>query len=261
MENEKERHPAGASVQGKKISVIIAAGGSANRFKSGRDASVERLLSKQFLLLDGKSLLMHALEKFVRLKSIIEIIIVTNDVSSTDKLLSDIDFVNNIKIKTILGGELRQDSVYNGFSAVDNSTDLVIIHDVARPLFQIEDVEKCIEAALVFGAAVLAVPVVDTIKHAVSDKDRLIVKNTIDRSDLYLIQTPQVFNYNLLSQAYKRFKGLDEIVTDEANMLEILGEEVELILGDRMNMKITYSEDLEIAEAILKKVQTYFAIV
>ena len=253
MENNKNRQPNGASVPDKKISVIVAAAGNATRLGNA--------LSKQFILLNEKPLLFHSMEKFVNLKNLFEIIIVTNDVSSTKKLFQETNYINDVKLKIVEGGKLRQDSVYNGFCAADNSADLIIIHDVARPLFQIEDLEKCIEAALVSGAAVLAVPVVDTIKHAVSDKDRLIVKNTIDRSDLYLIQTPQVFDYNLLLRAYKRFKSLNQIVTDEANMIEILGEEVELILGDRMNMKITYSEDLEIAEAILKKVQTYFAIV
>jgi len=233
----------------KRISVIIAAGGSASRFGQGD------LTSKQFLLLSRKPLLVYSLEKFAKLKNIFEIIIVTNDIASTNKLLSGIDFLDNIKIKIVEGAALRQDSVYNGFCNVDSSVDLVVVHDVARPLFKIEDLEKCIEASSVSGAAILAVPVVDTIKSAKSDKDRLLVKNTVDRRDLYLIQTPQVFDYNLLSQAYKRFKNLNnlnQIVTDEANMIEILGEQVELISGDRTNIKITYPEDLKIAEGILK---------
>ncbi len=231
-------------VNDKKISVIIAAGGSGIRF--GKNIS-----SKQFLLLGGKSLLIHCLEKFSRLKNISEIIIVTNEIKATNKLLSDFD--HNLKIKVVEGGKLRQDSVYNGFCEVDSSCDLVVIHDVARPIFKIEDLEKCIEASSVSGVAVLAVPVIDTIKSSKSDKDRLIVKNTVDRTDLFMVQTPQVFSYNLLSRAYKIFKTPEyskKIVTDEANMIEILGEEVELIPGDRLNIKITYPEDIEISEAI-----------
>lgn len=240
-------------INNKKLSIIIAAGGNASRFGSGRDAPVERL-SKQFVLLNDKPLLFYSLEKFIKLKNVIEIIIVTNDVDLTNKLLREIDFVENIKIKTVEGGKLRQDSVFNGFCVVDNSTDLVVIHDVARPLFQIKDLEKCIETALRFGAAILAVPVVDTIKSSKSDKDRLLVKNTVDRMGLFMVQTPQVFSYNLLSRVYKLFKTdkySRKVITDEANMIEILGEEVELIPGDRMNMKITFSEDLKIAEAII----------
>ena len=230
----------------KRISVIIAAGGSAGRFGQ------KDLISKQFLLLDGKPFLFHSIEKFLSLKNVFEIIVVTNDLNSTNKLLKEANYSDDMKFKTVEGSVLRQDSVYNGFCKVDSSVDLVVVHDVARPLFKIEDLEKCIEASSVSGAAILAVPVVDTIKHAISDKDRLLVKNTVDRQNLYLIQTPQVFNYNLLSQAYKKFKDSNQIVTDEANMLEILGEKVELIPGDRTNIKITYPEDLKIAEGILK---------
>ncbi len=234
----------------KKLSVIIAAAGNASRLFDDKD----KPLSKQFVLLGGKPLLIHSLEKFIKLKGILEIIIVTNNISSTNKLLNDTGFFDEVKIKIVEGSELRQDSVYNGFCKVDNSVDLVVIHDVARPMFRIEDLEKCIEAVCLTGAAVLAVPVVDTIKCAKLDKDRLIVKSTVDRKDLFLVQTPQVFNYKLLYSAYKMFRSSNnsgQVVTDEANMVEIIGEQVELILGDRKNIKITYPEDLKIAQAVL----------
>ena len=234
----------------KRISVIIAAAGNASRLNN------ENLISKQFLLLDGKPLLIHSLEKFASLQNTFEIIIVTNDIDTTNKLLEDFDFLNKMKIKIIEGSSLRQDSVYNGFCKVDSSAGLVVIHDVARPLFKIEDLEKCIEEASISGAAVLATPVVDTVKSARSDKDRLIVKNTLDRNELFLIQTPQVFSYSLLSSTYKIFRAgaSKQVVTDEANMIEISGESVNLVLGDRKNIKITYPEDLEIASIFLKEI-------
>ena len=234
-----------------KISVIIAAGGNADRFWARRNAPSERL-SKQFILLNDEPLLFYSLDKFLNLKNLIEIIIVTNDIDSTKELLKKIN-CQNIKIKIIASGKRRQDSVYNGFGEVDNGTDLVVIHDVARPLFQIDDLEKCIEAASVSGAAILAVPVVDTIKCVKSDKDRLVVKNTLDRANLYLVQTPQVFSYRLLSNAYKMLNDPNQVVTDEASMVEIIGEEVELVSGNQTNIKITYPEDLKIAEAIEQK--------
>ncbi len=230
----------------KKISVIIAAGGSASRFGQ------KDLTSKQFLLLLGKPLLRYSIEKFIKIKNVFEIIVVTNNIESTNKLINDFDF----KLKIVEGGELRQDSVYKGFCEVDTSTDLVIIHDVARPLFKIENLDKCIERAVITGVAILASPVVDTIKSSISDKDRLLVKETIDRAGMFLIQTPQVFSYNLLDKVYKKFRTPEyskRIVTDEANMAEILGEEVELIPGDRTNIKITYQKDLSLAEGILKE--------
>ena len=234
----------------KKISIIIAAAGNASRLGN------EHLISKQFLLLNGKPLLIHSLEKFVSLQNAFEIIIVTNDMVPTSKLFEDFDFLNKVQIKVVEGGSLRQDSVYNGFCNVDSSVDLVVIHDVARPLFKIEDLEKCIEEASTSGAAVLATPLVDTVKCAKSDKDRLIVKNTLNRNELFLIQTPQVFSYNLLSNAYKMFRvnNSKQVVTDEANMVEMLGESVNLVLGDRRNIKISYPEDLEIASIFLKEI-------
>lgn len=233
-------------VNNKKISVIIAAGGNATRFGQND------LISKQFLLLTGKSLLLYSIEKFFHLKNLHEIIIVTNDLSSTEKLLQKTNYAPDVKIKIVEGGILRQESVFNGFCKADTSAELVVIHDVARPLFQMKDLEKCINAASNTGAAILAVPVVDTIKSSRSDKDRLFVKSTVDRAGLFQVQTPQVFAYSLLSEAYKMFSSSGKVVTDEANMIEMLGKEVELIPGDRTNIKITYPEDLKIAEAIIE---------
>ena len=247
-------------VTNKKISVIIAAAGNASRLGQN--------ISKQFIMLENKPLLVYSIEKLVKLENIIEIIVVTNDHGATDKLLKKISFLynSNLKIKIALGGELRQDSVYNGFCEVDPSVDLVLIHDVARPLFNIKDTEKCLEKATQTGAAILAIPLIDTlkkIKHSESDNDELIVENTINREGLYLIQTPQVISYDLLSNVYKRYrsannsKKITTFATDEATMAEHLGKSVNLILGSRKNIKITYPEDLEIAAAILSKAKKY----
>lgn len=240
------------------LSVIIAAAGSSTRL--GKPA----IKSKQFLTLADKPLLFYSLEKFSLLENVNEIIIVTNDVSSTNKLLKEQDFFQNVKV--VLGGELRQDSVYNGFSSIKQKSDLVLIHDVARPFFLINDVKKCIEIAARTGAAVLAVPVVDTIKKGKYNKDELIVSNTLDRSDLYLIQTPQIFSYELLEKAYKKFRNINEIkkdipiFTDEGSMLEHMGGSVNLVIGSRDNIKITYFEDLEIASGILHKLEKQEAL-
>ncbi|MBI3590360.1 MAG: 2-C-methyl-D-erythritol 4-phosphate cytidylyltransferase [Candidatus Melainabacteria bacterium] len=239
----------------KKISIIIAAAGGSTRFGSNKSKP------KQFMHLNGKSLLLYSLEKFSLVKNITEIIIITSDVSATNELLGKKDFFNGPNLKVILGGELRQDSVYNGFCNLTPGADLVIIHDVARPLFDIKDVEKCIEKAYSNKALVLAVPVVDTIKRARSHQDELLVEDTLNRENLYVIQTPQVFDYNLLDKAYKMYKGSNSkslnqdysLFTDEARMVELLGEPVNLVIGTRKNIKITYEEDLEIASAILNE--------
>ena len=232
----------------KKISIIIAAAGFSSRL--GKN------IPKQFILLNNKPLLLYSLEKFISMKNITEIIIVTNDLITTEKLLEINNIFSNaknIEIKIILGGELRQDSVFNGFCKVNPDADLVIIHDVARPLFEIDDVEKCIEKAYICNAAILAIPVIDTVKKGKSDNDELVVDKTIKRDNLYQVQTPQVFSYKLLSEVYKCRDAPWRVSTDEAMMIELFTKEtVNLVLGSRKNIKITYPEDLEITSAILK---------
>ena len=233
----------------KKISVIIAAAGSSSRLgKCGKN------ISKQFILLDDKPLLIYSLEKFSLLPDVIEIIVVTNDISATGELLKKYDFSSRIKVQLIQGGDLRQDSVYNGFCKAEPMVDLVLIHDVARPLFDIRDVKKCIEEALLSGAAILAVPVIDTLKKGRQVDGKFESGGTLEREGLYLIQTPQVFSHNLLEEAYKVYRD-SSIFTDEAGMVELFGKSVNLVMGSRKNIKITYPEDLEIASAILKEME------
>ena len=238
--------------ENKLISAIIVAAGNASRLQCGN------LKSKGFLLLNGKPLLMYSLEKLALLKSLTEIVIVTNDIANTNELLckNDLGLLKKINMKVVMGGMSRKDSVYHGFCNINSSTDLVLIHDVARPLFDLSTVEKCIREADLSGAAVMAAPVIDTIKKAKSDKDKLLVETTLNRNELYLVQTPQVFRYNLLFEAYKMFNktaNLNSNITDEATMLEHLGKAVSLVLSSGNNMKITYPEDLEIVSAVLKK--------
>lgn len=237
----------------KSLSVIIAAAGNSSR--------LERVdvKSKQFLLLDDRPLLFYSLEKISMLKNVHEVIVVTNDVLSTNKLLERQNFFSDVKV--IAGGALRQDSVYNGFCRIDENCELVLIHDVARPLFDLNDLAKCIEVASKSGACVLAVPVVDTIKKAKYDKDELVIESTVDRNNLYLVQTPQVFSFELLNKAYKKFRSSNSlnketpIFTDEASMIEHIAGSVNLVIGSRNNIKITYSDDIEIAKSILHKLK------
>lgn len=231
----------------KKISIIIAAAGNATRLGLNK--------SKLFLELGGKPLIFYSLEKFLKLENLLEIIIVTNDVDKTNDLISTLK--TDVKIKSVPGGELRQDSVYNGFLKIDPSSNLVLIHDVGRPFFNLEDVKACINEASISGAAILCTKVVDTIKEGKSDKDKLLVNKTLDREILYQIQTPQIFNYELLLNAYKSFKKESCVATDEARMVELSGKPVNLIIGNKKNIKITTPEDLEIAEGILKTEKTF----
>jgi 2-C-methyl-D-erythritol 4-phosphate cytidylyltransferase len=234
-----------------KISAIIAAGGNASRL------GIPGINSKQFVLLNGKTMMLYSLKKLTTIECITEIIISTNDIGRTKSIIEKTFFSKmDINIKFAESGLLRQDSVYNAFLCVDPSSDFVLIHDVARPLFKIELVQKCIDEALKTKAAILAVPLSDTIKSARSNTDKLTVVRTLDRKELYLVQTPQVISYNLLARAYdflwNNKNKSTPVFTDEASMLEFLGEAVTLVLSDRINIKVTYPEDITIANAILQ---------
>lgn len=232
--------------QAKNISAIIAAAGISSRMKRG--------ISKQFLLLAGKPILLYSLEKFLSLSNLNEIIVVTNDIENTDRLLEEWDYKKDKRIKSALGGKLRQDSVFNGFVSIKDASDLIIIHDVARPLFEISDLINCLETASKFGAAILASPVIDTVKKVRKDKPPY-VDTTLDRNCLYQVHTPQVFSYSILREVYEKYNALGNtkpIVTDEAQLLEIFGYPVTIVIGTRRNIKITYPEDVKIAESILK---------
>ncbi len=152
------------------------------------------------------------------------------------------------KIKSfVLGGRLRQDSVYNGLIMVSPESDWVLIHDSARPFIDGETIAKVILAAKKTGSAIVAVKPKATIKF--SQKNN-IVKDTLDRDNLWEVQTPQVFRKELLLQAYRKFGK--EKVTDDASLVEKSGAEVSIVQGSYQNIKITTGEDLLFAGLIAK---------
>jgi 2-C-methyl-D-erythritol 4-phosphate cytidylyltransferase len=156
--------------------------------------------------------------------------------------------------KIVEGGRRRQDSVLKGVEALDSRTDLVLIHDAVRPFITKEMVFSVIREGQRTGAAVVGVPVKATIKEVKTQKPKRktkpIVKETLNRNNLWEIQTPQVFKKELLLKAYKRFGNVS--VTDDAMLVEKLGAKVSVVLGSYKNIKITTPEDLVIARAILK---------
>ncbi|MCZ6675903.1 MAG: 2-C-methyl-D-erythritol 4-phosphate cytidylyltransferase [Candidatus Poribacteria bacterium] len=149
----------------------------------------------------------------------------------------------------VSGGETRQDSVFNGLQALPDDTDFVMVHDGVRPFVTDEMIFACLEAADDWGAAVAAVPVKDTIK--VANDDGFVVE-TPKRSQLWAIQTPQVFRKALLVEAHQRARQKQIRVTDDAALVEQLGFKVKLVMGSYRNLKITTPEDLIVAEALLK---------
>jgi len=197
---------------------------------------------KEFLLLGDKPILAHTLKLLEDHSQISEIILVVDE--------ENLEYFKKVK-EVIVGGEERQDSVYNGLKRVAKDCDIVLIQDGARPFLTDDLITKSIEGAEKHKAAVVAVSCIDTIKFAHKEKDMAI--ETLDREYLWMAQTPQTFRYELILKAYEKadednFKG-----TDDASLVERMNQPVKIIRGSYDNIKITTPEDLILAEAILAK--------
>ncbi len=220
--------------------VVIAAAGRGKRM--GLD------MNKQYIEVHGRPILALTVQSFEDCSHIDEIVIVANENEIEYCKKSIIDKYSFKKVKAVVpGGETRQQSVFNGLNQVSVDCGIVLIHDGARPFIMQESIMACINAAGTFGAACAAVPVKDTIKLADAGS---FVDKTIDRSDLWQIQTPQAFKYGLIMEAHRRAlsEGFDG--TDDAMLAERLGYKVKLVMSDYYNIKITTREDLIFAEAI-----------
>jgi len=151
--------------------------------------------------------------------------------------------------RIVKGGSKRHDSVMAGVRAVSGELDLVLIHDAARPLVTADLFESCARAARTLGAAIVAVPVSDTIKRVIDGE----VVETIPRDELWSAQTPQGFRRDLLLDASRRAASRDVDFTDEASLLEHLGYTVKVVPGTPSNIKVTHTVDLDVADALLRR--------
>jgi len=201
--------------------------------------------------LAGRPLLAHTLVCFERSELIQEIVLVVPSHRVEEVRSRFLPRFGFRKVrKVVAGGATRQESVYEGLTALEPPLDLVVVHDGARPLVKAEAIRSCVEAAARYGAVVQAVPITDTIKEA-DEEGR--VRQTLDRSCLWSVQTPQVFSYDLLLRAHQAalregFEG-----TDDASLVERMGAEVRILRGSYENLKITSPEDLLVAEWILQR--------
>ncbi|HXZ50435.1 MAG TPA: 2-C-methyl-D-erythritol 4-phosphate cytidylyltransferase [Burkholderiales bacterium] len=206
---------------------------------------------KQFLPLAGKPMLWHALRAVGGAPVETVFVVLAPD----DKRFAALDWSGcGARVEPLYcGGDTRRDSVYNGLvaamAAVD-ADDWVLVHDAARPCLPRADLERLVaECSGDAIGGILALPVADTVKRVTKDEaGAQRIAGTVDRAQLWLAQTPQMFRAGLLAQALKDAKGL---VTDEASALESLGLRPRLVLGSRANLKVTYPEDLAIAAGIL----------
>jgi len=217
-----------------KVGAVIAAAGGSERMGG---------VDKLFAPITGKPVLARVIDTFQRCKSVDQIVPVVNreNLESCRQLVAEHSWPKLTEV--CLGGERRQDSVAAGLKQLDHCK-WVVIHDGARPLVTVELIERGLEAVRETGAAVAGVPVTDTIK--VADNDR-IVQETPLRQNLWAVQTPQIFRFDIISKAYQQVKGE---VTDDATLVERLDYKVKLYMGAYDNIKITTPDDLVIAEAL-----------
>jgi len=217
------------------VSAIIVAAGKGVRMKDS--------VRKQYLQLAGRPVLSHTLAVFDECNLISKIFLVVSQ--------EDFDYCRMLKkeINLVAGGKERQDSVYNGLIAVGENNGIVIIHDGVRPFANKEMLESCVREAKKHGACIIGVPVQDTLKKISSSGD---IEKTIERNNIWLAQTPQAFKYNIIKKAheYARMKGYAG--TDDAFLVEQMGEHVKIIKGSKNNIKITTKEDLKLAEVMLQ---------
>lgn len=213
---------------------IIVAGGKGKRMGK----------PKQFLPLAGKPMLAWTVAVFQKCKAIDGIILVVAE--------EQIALAKKLKAAKIIaivpGGKERQDSVRNGLARLPASTQIVAIHDGARPGVSVETIEQSIKGAKELGAVVIGVPIKNTIK--VVSRQSLVVSQTADRSQLWAAQTPQTFRAEIIKKAYDQ---LTEKVTDDAMAVEKLGIPVKMVMGEYTNIKVTTPDDLEIMASILKR--------
>lgn len=222
----------------KTVSAIIVAAGSGTRMKIPT--------RKQFVEINDMPVIAHTLTAFENTDIIDEIIIVTKD----EDMLIMWDIAKEFKISKVTeivkGGATRTESVKNGLNA--SKGEIVAIHDGVRPCIKSEYIEKTVKKAMETGAAALGYPVTDTFKKV---HDNGIIKDTVSRENLWAIQTPQVFEKELLVRAYDQ--GNTENATDDCMLLESIGVKVYMVEGDRSNIKVTVQNDIELVSAILAK--------
>lgn len=202
-------------------------------------------LDKVFAQVAGKPLLAHSIEVFQECPSIDEIVLVLSEANlGLGRRLAEEEGWSKLR-QICCGGPRRQDSVWEGLKLLGGFS-WVVIHDGARPLVTQDLIQQGLEAAYQSGAAIAAVPVVDTIKAVDAEG---MVERTLSRNRLWAAQTPQVFRLDLIKEAYRQAK---EEFTDDAALLERLGHSVRVYMGSYQNLKVTTPEDLALAEALLE---------
>jgi 2-C-methyl-D-erythritol 4-phosphate cytidylyltransferase len=229
------------STSSPRVAVIICAAGASTRFGGGR--------KKQFVDVAGRAVFVRSIEFFADRDDVKQMLLA---ISQEDEELVEVKWGANLKffaVQTYFGGKERFETVQKGLELVKDDIDLVAVHDAVRCCLKNKWLDDCFARAAKEGAAILAAPVVATLKDA---KGGLIQK-TVDRTNLYEAQTPQVFKTEIIKKAYAKLDELDkDKISDDAQLVEALGEKVAVVETDQSNIKITSPSDIAIAEAIIK---------
>lgn len=224
----------------KRCGAVIVAAGSASRM-----GGIDKVMAP----LGGTPMVARTAAAFQNCDAIAEIVIVTRPdlIRPISALCAGMDKVRAV----VAGGSSRQESVWLGLNALSEDIQLAAIHDGARPLVSNLVIDRTVRAANSYGAAAPAVPVKDTIKVVKGG----LVENTPDRATLQAVQTPQVFDFDLLRGALKQAEEEKAAVTDDCSAVERLGMKVKIVEGDERNLKVTTPMDLKIAEMLLEEMQ------
>lgn len=222
-----------------KFAVILPAAGKSSRFR-------DKNYKKPFAPLDNRAVWLHSAEKFLNRDDVKQFIVV---ISPEDQEYFKFKFAANVSImgiEVVLGGAERADSVEKALARVKPDIDFVCIHDAARPCLAEEWINKIFEAGERTGAAIYAVPVSSTLKRVADHK----VVETVSREQLWEAQTPQVFSRQILLDAFAKRDGF--VATDEAQLVERIGETVNILHGSPLNLKIATQDDLRLAAQAMK---------
>jgi len=218
-----------------KIALIVA---------GGKGVRMQTDIPKQFIEIKGKPILMHTLEAFHRYDASIQLILVLPSVQIN--LWRDLceKYAFNLLHQIVIGGQTRYNSVKNGLDIIQIPA-LVAVHDGVRPFVTTETIKRCFDEAKIHGSAIPVIDLIESIRQVISTGSV-----SVDRSKYKLVQTPQVFDSEILKNAYKQ--EFSSFFTDDASVVEAFGEKINLVEGNRENIKITTGFDLELAEALFK---------
>tara|TARA_B100000131_G_scaffold46448_1_gene41304 strand:+ start:515 stop:1180 length:666 start_codon:yes stop_codon:yes gene_type:complete len=220
-----------------KISAIITAAGAGRRFGE----------KKQFKILCGSPLYFYSLKTFIKIKIIDEVILVVpSEIKTLIEKKVKTQFGENVKV--ISGGSSRANSVKNGVLSSSKNSDLILIHDAARPFVNRKLISDSINACKNADGSIIALKATDTLKHSKSGY----VKKTINRNEIWLAQTPQAFKKKKLLKAYQNEDYNSSVFTDESSIMEQMGYKIALVQGSSMNFKITTIDDWQKAKRLLK---------